>query len=511
MKQVRKVGQGSDLPRVRTRQRTIRGGSKTRPTFDLDQPFSFQRTARDGGRIRLGRTVVADVRHLELVNFCPVAGADPLVGSDVGVPLYWRQYGNHQDPERSANSHRRLEVVAADADSLTLIATGFTRSRSLRSEFLVSFCRRSGAIACAVQARLEVEPGPGWLVTPHPHHGEVTFCTLWPAGVFAPDGRAPKRFQSCVVQRGTRAERIAHHHLGSPDKHRIRLGPGDRFAWVLEDWNPVITLGPATRAEAGVCAYMWDTHFGLKICRAGRNVRLKPGTVLHAAYTLTAEPRARWQTAARRARLRSAGAAVDTPVWTGGRHTFAETFRSPGIAGNTAWPWETAATNGPAAGMKFARDTRVGCTDRFSLRIRSVRVVQAAWQATTLGPAFGERAFRRGGRLRLTARVRTRDLRGEVTVALRVHRTGRGSVFDVGGYEVFPSAAVTGSSLDWTELTVTTPPLAPAPDRVHVLLRLTGKGSVWFDDVVFARIESRAGLRPARRRSETCATEGRRP
>lgn len=452
--------------------------------------FSFVGTARDSGRIRLGRAVVAEVRRLELINFRPVVGAGLLVGADVGVPLFWRQYGNHQDPERSANSHRRLEVIAIGADSLTLLATGLTRSRSLRSDFVVTLGVVDGVISCAVQARLEVQPGPGWLVTPHPHHGEVTFCTLWPAGVFAPDGRAPKRFHSCLVQRGVRAERIAHHHLGSPDKHRIRLRPGDRFAWVLEDWNPVITLGLGTRAEAGVCAYMWDTHFGLKICRAGRNVRLKPGTVLHAAYSLTAEPRSRWQAAARRARLRSAGAAVDTPVWTGGRHTFAETFRSPGVSANTAWPWETAVTNGPATSVQFARDTRVGCADRFSLRIRSARTVQAAWQATTLGPAFGERTFRRGGRLRLTARVRTQGLRGEVTVALRVHRTGRGSVFDVGRYEVLASAAVTESSMEWTELTVITPALTPAPDRVHVLLRLAGRGTVWFDDVVFERLKS---------------------
>lgn len=452
--------------------------------------FSFVGTARDSGRIRLGRAVVAEVRRLELINFRPVAGAGLLVGADVGVPLFWRQYGNHQDPERSANSHRRLELIATGADSLILLATGFTRSRSLRSDFVVTLRVVDGVISCAMQARLEVQLGPGWLVTPHPHHGEVTFCTLWPAGVFAPDGRAPKRFHSCLVQRGLRAERIAHHHLGSPDKHRIRLRPGDRFAWVLEDWNPVITLGSGSRAEAGVCAYMWDTHFGLKICRAGRNVRLKPGTVLHAAYTLTAEPRARWQAAARRARLRSAGAAVDTPVWTGGRHTFAETFRSPGIAGNTAWPWETTVTSGPTAGVKFARDTRVGYADRFSLRIRSARAVQAAWQATTLGPAFGERAFRRGGRMRLTARVRTRDLHGEVSVALRVHRTGRGSAFDIGSYEIFPSPAVRDPATAWSELTVTTPPLAPVPDRVHVLLRLAGRGTVWFDDVVFERLKS---------------------
>lgn len=457
--------------------------------------FRFKRAARDGGRIRLGRRVVAEIRGLELINFRPVAGAGPLVGADVGVPLFWRQYGNHQDPERSANSYRRLTVVDFGPDTLTLGATGYTRSRSVRSDFLITFRRGRDGVACDVRARLEVQPGAGWLVTPHPDHGEVTFCTLWPAGVFAPDGRAPKRFQACLRQRGQRIERIErieHHHLGSPDKHHLRLGPGDRFAWVLEAWNPVITLGPGTQAEAGVCAYMWDTHFGLKICRAGRDVRLKSGTVLTAAYTLTAEPRTRWRQAVRRARLRSAGAAVETPVWTGGRHDFTRTFRSAGLDRNTAWPWETAVTAGAAAMVRFARDRRVGRGDRCSLRIASRRAVSAAWQATTLGPAFGEPAFRAGGRLRLRAWVRTRDLHGAASIALRVHRTGRGSVFDVSGYEIFPSAAGRDAAADWTELSVTTPPLAPAPDRVHVLLQLEGRGAVWFDDVTFERLGRRA-------------------
>jgi len=489
MKRNPKVGQVSDLPRFGTGRRASQGGSKTRPTQGSVPQFTFQRTAPDGGRIRLDRIVVAEIRGLELIDFRPVAGAGLLVGADVGVPLFWRQYGNHQDPERSANSHRRLTVVDFGPDILTLAATGFTRSRSVRSDYLVTLRRGRDGVACDVQARLKVQPGPGWLVTAHPEHGEVTFCTLWPAGVFAPDGRAPKRFQACLRQRGARVERIEHHHLGSPDKHRLHLGPGDRFAWVLEDWNPVITLGPGTPAEAGVCAYMWDTHFGLRICPAGRDVRLKPGTVLTAAYTLTAEPRTRWRAATRRARVRSAGAAVDTPVWTGGRHDFTRTFRSAGIDHNTAWPWETAVTAGAAAAVRFAHDQRVGCSDRFSLRIASQVSVESCWRASTLGPAFGEKPFRRGGRLRLCVRVRTRRLVGEVRAALRFHRPGRGSVFDPETYEVAASPGLMTPNADWVELTVTTPAISPAPDRVHVSLLLKGRGTVWFDDVVFERLE----------------------
>jgi hypothetical protein len=477
------------LPKARSRRQTIKGGSETRPAWTPDLRFSFQRTARDGGRIRFGGATVAEIRRLELVNFRPARGAAPLVGAEVGVPLFWRQYGNHQDPERSANSHRRLTLVAIGPDGLRLDAQGATRSRSIASRMEVTFrADGRGAITCEVQARLEVAPGPGWLVTPHPDHGEVTFCTLWPAGVFSPDGRAAKRFQACLTQRGDKAERIEHHHLESPDKHHIRLGVGDRFAWVLEDANPVITIGPGRPVEAGVCAYMWDTHFGVNVCPRGRTVTLPPGTVLQAAYTIGSASRMAMNPLVKRSRLRSAGAAAGTPMWTGGRHSFRETFRRTAGDRNTAWPWQTAVTAGAVQNVDFARDTRTGCTDRYSLRINHRLSAKSCWQATTLGPAFGEPAFRRGGRLQLRAKVRARGLHGQVQVALRLHRTGRGSVFEVAGYEVFASPAVRAVDQDWVELTVTTPAISPAPDRVHVLLQFHGRGTVWFDDVEFERL-----------------------
>jgi hypothetical protein len=519
-----KVGQVSDLPKSRTCRQAIMGRSKTCPAWAPDKRFAFESTARDSGRIRLGRAVVAEVRRLELINYRPVRGAAPLVGEDAGVPLYWRQYGNHQGPERSANSHRRLTLLASGPGWLQLRATGRTRSKSIASVFIVTVqVDAQGRVALDMQARLEVLPGPGWLVTPHPDHGEVTFCTLWPAGVFAPDGRAPKRYQSCLAFRGTKVSRIEHHHLGSPDKHHIRLGDGDHFAWVLEDFNPVITLWAGPRVEAGVCAYMWDTHFGLKICRAGRPVTLRPGTVLTAGYSLTAASRAAMHRWVKQARLLSPGPAADTPVWTGGRHTFQETFRSAGIDRNTAWPWETAVISGRAQYAKWAHDLRTGCSDHFSLRIHHRAAVQSCWRASTLGSAFGEPAFRRGGRLRVRAMVRTRDLRGEVSVVLRLHRTGRGSVFDAATYETHVSPVVRTVNQDWLELTVTTPAITPAPDRVHLLLQLNGKGTAWFDDVEFTRISrgyereragrgghpamrsvGRAGQRSAMGRSKTC-------
>jgi hypothetical protein len=40
---------------------------------------------------------------------------------------------------------------------------------------------------------------------------------------------------------------------------------------------------------------------------------------------------------------------------------------------------------------------------------------------------------------------------------------------------------------DWKAIEVTTPVIDSPPDRMHVLLEMDGKGTCWFDDVIFER------------------------
>jgi hypothetical protein len=452
--------------------------------------WSFARTAPDGGQIWHAGREVARVQELAVTGFWPVAAAPSLLTPEVGLPLWWRQYGNHQDPARSAHAARRLEVVAEGDDELRLRARSTTEPADMESEFdLVFRAEAEGRVFMVVTASLAVAPGPGWQVTPHPDHGEVTFATVWPAGVFDPAGEAPKRYQACLLRRGGRLQRIEHHHLESRDKQRIRLKPGDQFAWGVEDWNPVLTLGSGPAVEAGLCAYMWDAHFGLKLCPDGDPVLLPPGTRLTAAYQLNAAPRASLQPGMQQARRLAPGRAADRPVWTGGRHGFQQTFRSPGLDFSRAWPWSSAVLAGDSARVEFDRDCWTGASDRYALRIRLGAEARAAWMATTLGPAFGESAFVEGGRLMLSGLVRTDRLRGGACLRLRWHREGRGSVYDVAGYESMVSEESLGASEGWTALRVITPPLRPRPDRVHVLLEARGEGTVWFDDVEFARVD----------------------
>src|SRR5690606_11427775 len=145
-------------------------------------PLRFQATARDGGRVLHGRECVAEIKRLALIHFIPLglnasdwnrgrerqrvesrlAGArryeaDSLVGAEVGMPFYWRQYGNHQDPERRMEFRRRLTLVEQTATMIRLRASGTTRSGSARSDYEITFrIDARGRLRCEVEAVLTV-------------------------------------------------------------------------------------------------------------------------------------------------------------------------------------------------------------------------------------------------------------------------------------------------------------------------------------------------------------------
>jgi hypothetical protein len=104
-----------------------------------------------------------------------------------------------------------------------------------------------------------------------------------------------------------------------------------------------------------------------------------------------------------------------------------------------------------------------------------------------LGPAYGEAPFRSGSRFRLSAFAKTRALRGSARIGLRLHRAGIGDVFDVADYETYYSETAVSGTSEWTAITVMTPVIDPAPDRMHLLLEMEGTGTCWFDDVFFER------------------------
>ena len=84
--------------------------------------------------------------------------------------------------------------------------------------------------------------------------------------------------------------------------------------------------------------------------------------------------------------------------------------------------------------------------------------------------------------------VRKDALAGTAWIAIRLHRTGRGSVHSPDDYEIFESPHLGQAPDGWVRLEIVTPPIHPAPDRVHLLLHFKGRRSVWFDNVELTRL-----------------------
>ncbi|MDH3252078.1 MAG: hypothetical protein OEM41_04750 [Ignavibacteria bacterium] len=388
---------------------------------------------------------------------------------------------NHQHNERNAGSHGALHVLREEEDSLLLRCTGSSGSGDVSSSYIIAWERAKDPLAYVVQAEasLTVQEGRNWPVAYNPHHGELEFCNLWPEGTFVTTGGS-KRYQCCCVVRGNTASRIAHHHLESSDKHDIQLNEGDMFTWLLEDENPVLRIESDQKVHAGLCAYMWDAHFAYRAENGKGEILLPSGSTYRARFSLFAIDRAEGKRILESAVPAESPELRTTPLYSPGMNRFSET----GVPDeHSVWPWSTELPRGNSQTVVFARDEAIGFDDTRSLRISSQENATARWVATTLGPAFGGTPFRDNARHRLSARILTRELRGNVTVALRLHREGVGDVFRLEDYVMYHSPKVTESR--WDQIEVTTPPISPPPDRIHLILEQEGTGTSWFDNVLY--------------------------
>jgi hypothetical protein len=442
-------------------------------------------------RIRDGEELVCEIRELRLQNVRFRPGGRPLIGQEVSMPLFWEQYANHEHPERNSGSHGAVRVMEAASGRVTIECAGATRSRSVLSNYVVSFCRleEPDRYVVDIQAELRVAVGAFWNVTNNPHHGELEFCNFWPDGVFAADVAKPLRYNACYLVRSGSVEVIPHHHLESPDKHNISLRPGDRMIWLLEDENPSLEFLAGGDVTAGLCAYMWDAHLAYRVCTDAADRTLRSGARYAASFRISSLDREEGEKIAAAAVPAATSAVEQIPVVVEGEHTFSETFGNTKLPLDRTWPWETEVVSGEARWVHFALDREVGMDDRASLRIDSFRHASAQWKATTLGPAFRQPPFGDGERYRLVAYARSLLSSGHVSATIRLHREGFRGLFDPASYETYQGTSeVTGQS-DWVCIEVLTPPITPAPDRVHLLLELNGTGTCWFDNVHFMREE----------------------
>jgi hypothetical protein len=347
----------------------------------------------------------------------------------------------------------------------------------------IRFDNPSVSYVVDLHAQLDVLPRKGWRVMHNPNHGELEFCNLWPEGTFSAQPGKRKASSVCFVDRGSDVVLIPHHHLESADKHNIRLLRGNRFGWLLEEENLVVELLSGDEASVGLCAYMWDAHLAYRYCQGPGELLLPPGTRRSASLRITRLNRREGAALLARGVISSPPDLDGTPVYVNGLNTFLETIRSFPDRQHEIWPWafETPAGEGSCASGILDRST--GYDDSASLRVTSATPGEGRWIASTLGPAFGNPPFVDGARYRLDVMARTELLDGKARIGVRLHRGGSPHIGDTRSYEHFWSDASCSGSSPWTSLHVITPPISPAPDRMHLVLSHDGRGTSWFDNV----------------------------
>lgn len=446
--------------------------------------FHFTQTGEADGDLFDGDIRIGRIRQLRLEEACPAPGEASFLSPTVPLPLFWWQYAHHEHPERNAGVHTRLEVDHVGDESLTLICTGRNKSESILSVFrlTISLDPHSMIYLYEVDAELTVADGASWRVTHNPDHGEVECCNVWPARSFSPDASEPKHYQACLWQSGSQRKLIPHHHLETDDKHNIPLQSGDRLSYVLEDRNPTLEILSQEPLAAGLCAYMWDLHAGIRVCTSPQDVLLPGGTRFHARYRLSCPPREHLVEEVRRAASPDRSLTAGIPVYKNGVNDF-DPVEPEDIA--PQWPWTPERLSPLSTAVDLSLDDQVSRVGTRSLKIQHAENTLSRWMMTALGPAFGWPAFPNGCRLRLSAAIRTHGLVGESRIALRYHLTGQDGLFSPQTYPRVDGDAVMSGSHEWTRIEVITPPLDPAPDRVHLILEQTGTGITWFDEVLF--------------------------
>jgi hypothetical protein len=254
--------------------------------------------------------------------------------------------------------------------------------------------------------------------------------------------------------------------------------------------NPVVEMQSQAPVSAGICAYMWDAHFGYRATTPQQSfIVLKGEKEYSAEFQLYALDRTAGTELLKRAVTVPPPDLDRIPIYVDGVNTFAppDSFFPDQL--QNCWPWAFEQFPEGVGAASFCYDHEVGYDDHFSLRIENHQPTTLHWMATTLGPAFGQPPFPNGARFRLSGYIKTEGVDGESQLIIRLHRPDHGDLFNVLEYEMFKSRQSIQASHSWQKVEVITPPISPAPDRLHLLLQQQGRGKTWFDNIRLEIIE----------------------
>lgn len=304
----------------------------------------------------------------------------------------------------------------------------------------------------------------------HPDH-------LWPLPVFRKDQRKHWQQTAWLDESGE--------ILAQPHNHAMPSGlfPVARGGWLgfflePEGLNPVFELDPdsAEQTVAHLCEWAYDIHLGILVPTESGGAILRKGKSYEAKYRCSAldapEARQRLQGVKLRPLTAEQQETLNRPAYVAGVNAFSEPIQAEDLR----WPWVA----GPGAGW----DREVGHLDAHSLRLDS-KSGEAFWEIKVGRENFMD-PLRVGERCRLCAWVKTAEPQGGIV------RLGF-------GYGVARQPGVTGEALemeyywseeireatDWTQIEVDGLPVPENTMWAHLLLKLEGPGTAWFDDVAF--------------------------
>jgi len=453
--------------------------------------FQFVQTGQTSGVVYDDQKKIAEIKNLQLCNVKFRPSGQVIIGETVKMPLFWRQYANHQNSLRNAGVNGELSNISIEMSELNIQVNSTNQDKSILSNYSlkITYCIELESYVFTIKAKLEIPDGKRWKVTYNSAHGELEFCNLWPENCFEQSNNNRKKYDACYVRYEQDIIKIPHHHLETSDKNNISLGKGGCFYWLLEDENLVLEILNEQQISAGICAYMWDAHFGYRVISPENkeNTTILTNQTFKAEFKMYAIDRASGKSVLEQAEKRQNPEINNIPIYLDGVNTFSKTLLDFPENVTNLWPWSYDTDSRLNPKDIFKLDREKGFDDHCSLSIQQKVWATSRWLVTTFGLAFGQSDFEDGARYRLTAFIYAEDVE-ETRIAIRLHRKGIGNIFDIGTYELFYSPQKISGNSDWQKLEVTTPTISPKPDRLHLLLEQKGSGKSWYDNVLFEKI-----------------------
>jgi len=449
--------------------------------------LGFKEAAKNHILIYDHENLIAEVKDLYLINAKFKPDNDFVICEEYPLPLFWRQYANHEDPERSAGIIISMNAELVD-ESVVIDVKSRNGSGSIESSYLVKIYYNSVIESYVYLFSAHLEIISDWEVTFNPTHGEVEYLNFYPKNTFVKNDQVQKKYDLFLYESKTNVLALPHVHFDTKAYSNIKLNADGRFLYYGEPETPTIKLlnETAEKTDAGICSYMWDSHFGYRVCdEVRKNVKLN-NTSFDASFLFYSMS----QGDAKFLRKISSSADYrdikDMPFLEEGLNKFDKTpLKLPNP--QQYWQFQKEIIGDRSCDAQLFIDRSNGYSDNNSLAIKTNYPLQARWIYTSFGPEFGGAELPRDKMIKVFCQGKILSgLSCFMSLSLRFRKTVNNK--DENEFIVF-SSEKTGTQDQWVSLEILTPKIDFDYDRLHLILELTGKGECRFDDLEFTILD----------------------